>query len=563
MAAGFNPCRRPFITAVALSSLAFTVSARGAEIRWQPVAATGNVICMPGSGDCADSEVILSAGGVTVTLFLEVSGWDTDGGGHPGNSDYFLGAYQGTVDSATYAGPVPGQDLVPVGQPSMGFEGAFQALKVCTGPPFGCGPEQDLLSACYSNADCPAGQLCWERCDFVYFQMDSTCTVSTHHLDYAWSCSSSDGKEDPRDGTRFYGGTLILDVPSGAKGTYNVNFYNDVNFTLFISLPGWLIPGPQLKAGQITIPTGQCCYGIGTPSEGCQDNLTAAECNAMPVPQYAINLNATCATECAATAFPPALPPSPEHQALKHRYLSIDSSTNGLTHVAYRVDLVSMKRCSGDLGRACIVNDDCEATIPKSAVCTQHPDVGTAGPWWVQAPQEEPLGCLPGPCGPTDQFARVDATTYFDVWNLSTLHIGDCEMIPVATYEIRACLPPDGAVCSDPLTVGTIAPPLLFPALRANYGDVAGPVGYITEAFAAPDGIVNVVDISAYLLTHQNYGTANKPQTHPTWVDLHGLGDGSPPQYILGVSDLGQILKAIAMDAWTEDPGNLNPGQCP
>ena len=48
--------------------------------------------------------------------------------------------------------------------------------------------------------------------------------------------------------------------------------------------------------------------------------------------------------------------------------------------------------------------------------------------------------------------------------------------------------------------------------------------------------------MSAYILTKQDYGTANKPQTHPTWVDLHGLGDGSPPQYILNVSDTGQIL---------------------
>lgn len=67
--------------------------------------------------------------------------------------------------------------------------------------------------------------------------------------------------------------------------------------------------------------------------------------------------------------------------------------------------------------------------------------------------------------------------------------------------------------------------------------------------------------------------TANKPQTYPTWVDLHGLGDGNPPQppppngnppnYILSVSDLGQILKAFADDAQTNDPGNINPGECP
>ncbi len=53
------------------------------------------------------------------------------------------------------------------------------------------------------------------------------------------------------------------------------------------------------------------------------------------------------------------------------------------------------------------------------------------------------------------------------------------------------------------------------------------------------------------------------PYVHWQWVDLHGLGNGNPPQYILNVSDMGQILKAFAGDAWTDDPGNMNPGQCP
>ncbi len=183
--------------------------------------------------------------------------------------------------------------------------------------------------------------------------------------------------------------------------------------------------------------------------------------------------------------------------------------------------------------------------------------------WWVQAPQEEPLGCPPGGCGPTDQFARVDTAAHFDTWNLNTLHIGDCEIVPGAAYEIRACLPPDGTVCSDPLTIPTTGLPLLTPDHHGNYGDVAGPVDEITETFAAPDGYANVVDISAFILTKQNHGTVVKPQTHPTWVDLHGLGNGNPPQYILNVSDLQQILFGNLGNPWTQSPVNLQPGDCP
>ncbi len=257
----------------------------------------------------------------------------------------------------------------------------------------------------------------------------------------------------------------------------------------------------------------------------------------------------------------PPTPAGPPHDARKNRHVSLDPDNVGC--VGFQVELVSMRRCSDLLSRACSIDDDCEAAVPGSGTCIEHPDVGTAGPWWVQAPQQEPLGCIPGPCGDEDWFSRVDSVPHFEAWTVRTLHIGDCELIPVATYEVRACAPPDGVICSDPLTIGTIEQPFISPGFRGNYGDVAGPVDAITEEFTPPDGFTNVIDVSAYVNTKQNYGTTNKPQTHPTWVDLHGLGNGQPPQYILNVSDMGQILKAFAGDAWTDDPGNMDPGQCP
>lgn len=260
-------------------------------------------------------------------------------------------------------------------------------------------------------------------------------------------------------------------------------------------------------------------------------------------------------------AFAPDAPelPAPPHDSPKHRYVTVNPSS--VDPVGLRVDLASLKRCSALLERACSGNGDCEAAVPGSGTCIEHPNVGTAGPWWVQAPQQEQLGCQPGPCGDEDWFARVDAAPYFDTWTLTTLHIGDCEIIPVATYEIRACLPPDGLVCSDPLTIGTIPQPFISPGFRGNFGDVVGAV--VGTQFSPPDGIGNIGDVSAYIQTAQNYGTANTPQTHPTWVDLNGLGPGQPPQYILNVADLGQILKALQGNEWTDDPGNLNPGDCP
>ncbi len=84
----------------------------------------------------------------------------------------------------------------------------------------------------------------------------------------------------------------------------------------------------------------------------------------------------------------------------------------------------------------------------------------------------------------------------------------------------------------------------------------------LRSAVAAAAFVVLVgqfADVQAVVLSIQG---PSSPSADTTWVDLHGLGDGNPPQYILNVTDMGQILKAFAGDAWTDDPGNMNPGQC-
>ncbi|UCE58476.1 MAG: thrombospondin type 3 repeat-containing protein [Phycisphaerales bacterium] len=286
---------------------------------------------------------------------------------------------------------------------------------------------------------------------------------------------------------------------------------------------------------------------------------------------------------------PPERPdiPAPPHDARKNRYLSIDPSTNGDAVVGLKVELVEMLRCSGDLRRTCSADADCPnvcdtdpdvtcvsdaqcATVSGVCVptwpCVHHPDEGLTR--WVEDPQQEPLGCrLPGGCIDSDWFARLGRTANFRAWNnfgvvsSSLLHISDCEVTPVATYEISACLPPTGDICSTPLTIGTILRPP-----PGNYGDVAGPVDPVTIEFDPPNQILSVGDISCYLLTNQNYGLPGdpKPQAHWTWVDLEGLD--SPdycPQAILSVGDLSQILFGIMGRPYSWAGKNVDPGNCP
>ena len=97
-----------------------------------------------------------------------------------------------------------------------------------------------------------------------------------------------------------------------------------------------------------------------------------------------------------------------------------------------------------------------------------------------------------------------------------------------------------------------------------NYVDVVGPTD-VDVNMTPSDGFANVYDVGWWILNKQNYGTSNLPQTHPTWMDLHGLGAGIPPNYILSFSDLTQITvfgfgRSLPCK---NSAGGLEPGVCP
>ncbi|UCE61426.1 MAG: SBBP repeat-containing protein, partial [Phycisphaerales bacterium] len=322
---------------------------------------------------------------------------------------------------------------------------------------------------------------------------------------------------------------------------------------------------------------------------GCAGDPACDDCDANDVPDGcdiaggAIDDNVNgIPDEC--EMVPPEFPSDLRHQARKHRYISIDPSPN-YVEVAYKVELVEMLRCAGDLRRTCSVDADCPnvcdndsdiactgdpactgGSCVETAPCVHHPDEGAS--WWVLEPQQEPLGCrLPGGCTDADWFARLAATPHFQAWNTfgvadsSLLHISDCQITPVATYAVRACAPPTGDVCSDRLMIGTILRPP-----PGNYGDVVGAVDPVTTEFDPPNQILNVGDISGYLLTNLNYGLSGdpKPQAHWTWVDMEG--QGAPyyrPQAILNVGDLNQILFGLMGRPYSWAGNNADPGDCP
>jgi len=290
-------------------------------------------------------------------------------------------------------------------------------------------------------------------------------------------------------------------------------------------------------------------------------------------------------------------PPGPaagDHAFLKNRYITIDPSTNEPDPVALRVELVELKRCAGDRARSCTEDGDCGAGGADGPCDNAHPAVGSV--WWVQAPQEYTLGCrqrcdtfdgdycnadsdCPGlscerRCGPADQFARLEPgppqPADFRSWSdprfpLTVLHVGDCEIIPAATYEVRGCLPPDAAICGDPLVVPTVRQAWLSPDTRANFGDLPRVPESPGGPYGDPDGQINVSDVQTLQLTGMNFPGANEPQLHVTWADLHGNGTGAPPQFYVNATDLLILLKSLVLNATWTDASTLNrePDECP
>ncbi|MHC4696310.1 MAG: M28 family metallopeptidase [Planctomycetota bacterium] len=283
--------------------------------------------------------------------------------------------------------------------------------------------------------------------------------------------------------------------------------------------------------------------------------------------------------------------PGPPHDSAKHRYLSIDPSANSGRDTAIKVEVAEMRRCVVDPRRACLADEDCDPVCANDLdkYCTSSEQCGGAdcietGPCWdmapdydpplswiVQQPVQEPegSGCKRPGCPPYDPgedncctdedwVARLSDTVYSENWSAQPLlHIGDCGVVPCTTYKVYACDPLNLDECGEPLVIATQRFPALFPFKL--YGDVTGGTVLPGPEVLPPDGYVNVADLQVTLLTILNYGTVNKPQAQPTWVDLHGLGAGIPPNYILNVSDLQAVYVYSLTNGlpWVNTQGGL------
>ena len=199
----------------------------------------------------------------------------------------------------------------------------------------------------------------------------------------------------------------------------------------------------------------------------------------------------------------PAIAPSP-HDARKNRYVSFVSNNAG-TAAAFRVELVAGPGTTGILG-------------------------------WVGEPD-------------ANDVSRVVADPFFnDDWP-AVVHVGDCEIVPVATYAITGTI--DAIGFSSSLHVETILEPT--PLL---YGDCVGSFDDVLGEWSGPQGVVNFSDVSAAVLGFQ----VSPDAPHVTWIDVAD----ETPNYIVNFGDISLIVKGFQGNTYPPPAWEApTPADCP
>jgi len=147
--------------------------------------------------------------------------------------------------------------------------------------------------------------------------------------------------------------------------------------------------------------------------------------------------------------------------------------------------------------------------------------------------------------------SRCLASPTFRVWSETTVHVGDCGIVPVATYQIRSTL--DGSTFSPALVVETIP----LPTNNSKFwGDVTGPFDGVV--WPPPDQFSNVTDVLAILVRISNVAPVVLSFER---ANLQAVSSTDPClNAFINTADLFIAVKAVAGDPY---PFTTNPGSCP
>lgn len=228
------------------------------------------------------NEIRLPKGGVNVELELIVSGWENYGNALAGvDAGIDLNGFLGANASPA----APGVDLRPLGFPNNNALGAFQLVSICQFSGRDCG---------FGQAPCATSEgICIRNDRFAFFPETGAPNLVIS-INYRYSAGVGTGNPpppcvvDPGEGfdplEYGYVGTIILEVPQNAIGSYLVPIASEID-----NVPTWFTmcyesvdqAPPELVGATITILD---CDQDGISDGQEIDDGTAEDCNGNFVP---------------------------------------------------------------------------------------------------------------------------------------------------------------------------------------------------------------------------------------------------------------------------------------
>jgi len=140
------------------------------------------------------------------------------------------------------------------------------------------------------------------------------------------------------------------------------------------------------------------------------------------------------------------------------------------------------------------------------------------------------------------------------MWPEPVIDAGDCEIVPVARYEVRATT--DGTIFDAPRRVDTIAQPV-----PKFWGDTVGAFGTVVPGqWDPPNGVVNV---NNYLAALQKFlGAATAP--HNTMSNIQAVSSTDPClNTVANIADVFLIIKAFQGNVYPFETNSANCPPCP
>lgn len=219
------------------------------ELRLMPISANG-------SHTIVGNEIRLNGAGQRVFLQLQVRGWSPNP----------LKLYQAVLDPAGYASGASGV-ITPADLTCPSANSAGHTF--CAGV-FGTGARCESTGV---GLRCTPGFIDQFHANYVFAGRISTFAVDTSTPSYRYAAVLNPGDPAFDDGTTRYAGTLVLDVPAGAQGTFTIGMLSGETLSFLADEDNNLILPQTLNPTRIVI---QC-----STNANCNDSnlCTTDTCN--------------------------------------------------------------------------------------------------------------------------------------------------------------------------------------------------------------------------------------------------------------------------------------------